>query len=426
MKKSLIAFVSVLCAAESFLFSRGKQDLVPAGSWVYDALASICIERGKTDFSFRAPLSIEEISLYLSDVDYEELSDAGKMQLARIEKYFGEEHASSFGSDILKLSADYEMNAEAYYKSEDDIDWIYDRYERKPLLFIPFALTLDDYATVQMDLKIGQNKGRMMEDDDFCNVPLVVDDFDLNFPSNAYLCTGKMITDGTGITFKLGMGEGYFNRSLSGSVAESEYFTGSAYGSLALYSKNLRYEMKINQFNVDKFMYTHELGFILFDKLQITLRESLLAYSSMELRYMVPLSIYHGLSPWRDYGTDDETQGGESHTCDYMALKFDFTPCRSLRTYGVVVMNQFQMPNESSDENDTTPSSLGYQLGAESFVPAGDGYLHFWLEGTYTEPYMYIKGSPNWSLCRAYLENVSPSRNDPIYEWYGTPWEVGS
>lgn len=424
MKKVLS---SILCAC--FISSaihaspRSSQELVQSDSWVYDAMAAINSEAGTVDFSFRAPLSIEEIKFYFDRIDPEALSRAGKVQYERLESFFHEGHNASFGADILKLYADFEANLEGYSKSNDEIGWVYDRYSRKPVFLIPFGISLGNYADIQMDLSIGSSKGAMMQNDSYSNVPFdLAKKFDLNFPSRAYLCAGTMITEKTGVTFKIGMGESYFNRSLSGSVAESEYFTGSAFGSVGFYSPNFRYEFRINQFNPEKYMYTHELSAILFEKLMFTARESMTVYAPMELRFMVPLSIYHGLSPWRDYGTDAETMGGESHTCDYMVLKLEYAPFGGLRTYGVVAMDQFQAPNESSDENDTTPSGLGFQAGAESFIPAGDGYIHIWLEGTYTQSYMYIKGSPNWSLCRAYYENVSPTRNTPIYEWLGTPW----
>lgn len=423
MKKVFVFLFLLVFSGLTSVFSRSRQELVKANSWVYDAMASLNIESGRMDFSFKAPLSIEELKYYFEKIDENALSEAGRIQYDRLLNFFAKEHTVSFGADILKLNVDFAANLEGYYKSNDDICWVYDRYQKKPVFEIPFGISLGDYAVVQMDLDIGASKGCKMQNKPYTNVPIDIEsEFDLNFPSNAYLCTGTMITEKTGVSFKMGMGESYFNRSLSGSVAESEYFTGSAYGTLSIFSPNFRYEFRINQFNPDKYMYTHEISAILFDKLQFTVRESMVVYGPMELRFMVPLSIYHGLSPWRDYGTDAETMGGESHTCDYMALKIDYAPCKNLRTYGVAVMNQFQAPNESSNPDETTPNSLGFQAGAESFIPVGDGYMHFWLEGTYTQPYMYIKGSPDWSLCRAYYENVSPTRNTPIYEWLGTPW----
>ncbi len=422
--RKILSVLVVFFVFEGFSVARSAQELVPAGSWVYDAMASLNIERGKMDFSFRAPMTIQEVRYYFDKIDSSALSEAGKVQYKRLLDFFEEGHKVSFGADLLKLNLDFEANLEAYYKTNDEIGWVYDRYKKKPFFLIPFGLSLGDYCAIEMDLNLGASKGTRMQNDNYLNLPLadVAHDFDLNFPSNVYGCTGAMITENTGFTFRLGMGETSFNRSLSGSVAESEYFTGSAYGALSIFSPNFRYEFRINQFNPDKFMYTHELSAIFFEKLQFTARESLVVFAPLELRYMVPLSIYHGLSPWRDYGTDDETMGGESHTCDYMLLKLEWAACESLRVYGVMAMDQFQAPNESSDSNDSTPNGFGFQAGAESYIPAGKGYVHLWLEGTYTQPYMYIKGSPNWSLCRAYYENVSPTRNTPIYEWLGTPW----
>jgi len=62
-------FSALLCfllsAGALYAAPRGKQELVPAGSWVYDALTAIALEEGRADFSDNAPLSINEILLYL-------------------------------------------------------------------------------------------------------------------------------------------------------------------------------------------------------------------------------------------------------------------------------------------------------------------------------------------------------------------------
>ncbi|MBR0123951.1 MAG: hypothetical protein IJM03_01230, partial [Treponema sp.] len=69
------------------LHARGKQGLVNCGSWIYDAMTEIAMEEGRVDFSDQAPLSIAEIELYLSEADYDSLSEAGKKNYDRIVDY---------------------------------------------------------------------------------------------------------------------------------------------------------------------------------------------------------------------------------------------------------------------------------------------------------------------------------------------------
>lgn len=422
MKKLLLTAVLIGCG--SLFFARGAQEIVKTGHWVYDALTSIALDGGYTDFTLRSPMTIQEIETYLAKADYEKLSAAGKKQFDRIKEYIAFEPAVSVGEDIFKISMTADLNLEGYYKSSKNLDWNFDRYSRKHVITAPMTMNAGNYASFGMETILGQNNAAMAKHDNYSNVPLMVDDCDLDFPDFAYFATGAKLTEKTGVGLQIAKGESSFNRSLSGSVTESEYFTGSTYVDFCIYSPDFRYKMNVEQFNVDKYMYTHEWGVIFWNKLQLTAREALLVYAPLELRYLNTIGIYHGFAPWRDYDHTEKgtlTTGGESHTCDLLSFKVEYTPAKHTRLYGVFAMDQFQMPNENSD-TDCTPRAMAFQAGSESNIPYGEGYVHLWLEGTYTDPFMYIKGSPNWSLMRSYRESVSTKRNRAIYEWYGTPW----
>lgn len=413
---ALLAFVSVF----SSLYGRSSQEVVGAGSWIFDSLSRVVMDQGRTDFVFHAPMTLEEVECHLDAVDHESLSADAMRHYDRIRQYISYDSHLSFGHELLKLQAELDVNLEGYYKTEDDLDWVYDYYRQKPFVYLPLKIVLGDWCAMSMDGRVGITQGYKIKDDNYTNIPLDVDGIDLNFPHDYYFASGHRITEKTGFSFIYGTMPSCFNRSLSGSVTQSEYFTGSTYADLSIYSSNFRYRLDVNQFNPDRYMYSHEIAAILFDRLQLTARESLFVYAPLELRYLAPWNIFHGIAAWKDYETRRE--GGESNTCDYMSLKVDFTPARNSRLYGIFVMDQFQMPNESDDENDVTPRGFGFQAGAEFFIPHGDGTFHVWVEGTYTDPYMYIKASPAWSLVRYYQDLTGPMQDDFYTEWYGTPW----
>lgn len=401
-------------------FARGKQEIVKAGSWIYDALTAISIERGHLDLSCQAPLSIAEIELYLSETDYNSLSEAGKKQYDRIIDYVSYE-PTAFKAGIFSLSVDPELNAEGFYKTNDDIDWVYDRYERQPFLMTPLTFQGGDLFTMSMDVAFRENKGAALKDKNYTNFPVADGSFtpDVNFPDSAYGSTGFMLGESSGVNLQAGLGNVSVGRSLSGSIIWSEYFTNSSYANLEFFTNNFRYNMNITEFNVDKYSYTHRLEARFFKKIHFGIMESILVNAPMELRFMNPLTIFHGMSPWRDY--EPEKKDTESHVCDYLALEAAFVPVKNVRLYGMFAMNQFQTFYEKSNwEDDTTPDSLAFQGGIESFIPYKKGYFHLWLEGTYTQPYMYIKEGPNWSLVRTYSENMNDKA--VFYEWVGSPF----
>ena len=392
---------------------RKAQELVKAGSWVYDAFASLSIESGLVDFTDQAPLSVQELKLYLSEINYDQLSVAGKVQYKKLAAYF-DDGRFSVGSDIVSASVEPEVNVEGYYKSEDDIDWVYDRYERRPILYAPVTFSVADYLSMGMDLYLGQNKGRMQHDDNYTNVPYSPGHIDVNFPDTGYFSAGYMFTDLTGVNFQLGMGSQSVGRSMTGSMIMSEYFTGASYANFEIFNPNIRYNMNVTQYNVDKYMYTHRFDVRFFKKLSVSVQESMLVYHPLELRFLNPLTIYHGMSPWRDYGSE------ESNTCAYLAIKASYAVSNYIRIYGLYAQDQYQTAYERYNWPDnTTPNAIGGQLGVEAYVPMGAGYVHGRFEGSYAQPYLYIKEDPNWSLVRTYSESIGD--DDPFYEWVGSP-----
>ncbi|QTQ11693.1 hypothetical protein HRI96_05450 [Treponema parvum] len=398
---------------------RGENELVAPNSWVYDALTAVALESGIVQFTDNTPLTIAEIKSYLHEIDPDSLSPSGRNQYAMIREYFSKKYLS-FDSDVLSLGIDPSINPQSYYKSNDDIDWVYDRYKRKPFIDVPVILSVSDYATMFMDLYLGQNQCAMEHPDNYFNAPLSADYFDINFPHTAYGSTGFKFTDFSGLSFQLGMGGTSIGRTQTGSIIYSDFMTQASYAQLSFYSPNFKYTMLVTQLNVDKYMYSHRLEFRFFKKLTVSVMESTLTNAEMELRYFNPLTVFHGAAPWRDY-TASSADSEDSHNCEFLGISVQYTPVKNVRLYGLFAMNQFQTAYETSNyPDDNTPNSMGGQLGFESFIPSGVGRFHFGVEGYYANPYLYIKQSPDWSLCRTYEENIGDK--NPFYEWVGSPF----
>ncbi|WP_407425488.1 hypothetical protein [Treponema sp.] len=417
MKKFLLYIFLILCINFS-LSARGNQELVPAGHWIYDSVLAISVEEGIVNFADSAPLSIQELKVYLSELDYDSMSEASKTEYDRIFAYFNETNFA-IGYDILSIGLEPTFNLAAFGKSSSEIDWVFDRYSRKPLLDTPATITAGDYATFSMDVYLAQNRGMSLHNYNYTNVPLAADQIDIEFPDTGYFSTGYMLTEKTGFGFQLGSGSRSIGNTLTGSMIWSEYLTGVAYAQMEFYNPVFKYTGSVSQFNVDKYMYAHEIDVRLFKKFQITFMEGLLVYAPMELRFMNPWTIFHGFAAWRDY--DSSGDDTESNTCDYFGIKFQYTPVKNWRLYGLFAMTQFQTPFETSNfENDTTPNGLGVQGGTDIFIPVSNGRFRFSLEGSWADPYLYIKESPNWSMVRTYSENIGDY--EVFYEWIGSPF----
>ncbi len=400
-------------------FARGAQELVNAGHWVYDSVEHLSMESGIVNFADSEPMTIEELKLYLSEIDVSKLSSASKSEYEKIQAYFDYEPAIKLESDIFKFGIEPSLNFTAFTKTNDDIDWVYDRYERSQVIEAPVSFTLADFITMRMDLCLGMNNNTAIQNDIYSNVPVTEDALDINFPDTGYFSIGKKITKKTGVSFQLGRGMRNIGRSLNGSMIWSDHLTGVSYGQLNIYSPDIRYSGFVSQFNVDRYMYVHQFDFRLFKKFTFTALEGIFVNAPMELRFLNPLTIFHGMAPWRDY--ENTEYDSESHTCAYLGLKFQFVPIENLKFYGMFAMTQYQTPFENSNYPDNvTPNGMGGQLGGKYNHSLGKGRLTFALEGSYAQPYLYIKESPNWSLVRTYVENMGDKKY-PFYEWIGSP-----
>lgn len=415
MKKSILLFTFlIIYTASLFSIPRGKQDIIPAGDKIYDALTALTLEEGRNDFYESSPITIAELELLFNKIDYEALSPAGKKYYEYIEDYINY-NDFSWGSDIMNLSIAPVFSLEAYYKTNEEIDWVYNRFERQPLLKTPVKFSVGDYATITTDLQFSQNKGKMNHHFNPGNIPYLPQDMDINWPDNSYFSTGFLFSPKTGVNLQVGKGSHDIGRSLTGSLIESRYMTGASYASLSFFSPKIRFNTNVKQFNVNRYYYTHNFDSLFFNKIQFSAQESLFVYAPLELRYLDPFTIFHGMAPWKEYGNH------ESNTCCYLTIKLSYVPFSNWRIYGIFVQDQIATAYERKNwPDDVTPNGIGFQSGIENYIPLGPGYLHNWLEFTYTDPFLYIKESPNWSLLRTYDENIGDKA--VFYEWIGSPF----
>lgn len=392
--------------------------MVPPGHWIYDSITALSLESRILNFSTNAPLTIQELKLYLSEFDYDSLSESGKADYDRIFRYFNEV-PFRFGTDFLNIGFEPGINPAFFYKTNSDIDWVYDRFSRSKFVEMPVSINCADFFTMKMDLYLGQNRGASLHNFNYTNIPLSADDIDIEFPDTGYLSTGKMLTEKVGVSIQAGSGSKSIGRASTGSIIWSEYMTGAAYVQWQAFSNVFKYTGNISQLNVDKYMYSHQVEARFFKKFTLSFMEGILVYAPLELRYLNPWTVYHGLAAWRDY--DSSEDDSESNTCDYFGINIQYTPVKNVRLYGLFAMTQYQTPFEKgSFEEDCTPDGLGVQGGIEVYVPAGNGRLHINAEGSWADPYLYIKESPNWSMVRTYSENMGD--HAVFYEWIGSPF----
>lgn len=458
-KKSLLSCAIIFLCISLYSHSYRSKELIPADHWIYDAIYEIALENGSITLADTAPLSVEEISFYLSQYDYESLSDHGKNTYDRIYDYLDSEY---YTLDLhpVKLGFNFYATPELLYKSNDQIDWTfatsytgnsYTEYTlddsnniqssvvqsdvgmgsfysnnslARPLGTVPIYLDFGDLIYIETDPYFAKNFWSMSDDDNFSNIPLAISDVDFLWPKTAYLSTGYHFDSGWGLNMQLSRSGFQYGRTLTGSIVYNNTFETDMYCNMALYSKNFKYSLNVVEVNNDRFLYLHSIQAVLAKKLKISVLEGTFINDSFELRYLNPLMIMHSYGSWMQYCTEEERQYyREAHVCAYFALTGEFVPVKNLRLYFLFAQNELETGDElKSVYGQSLPNGIGLQGGLEYILPDNNlGKWTFGLEGVYTSPYLYVKQGKDWSLI-SYRTNMLRSKYTNIYSWIGSPF----
>ncbi|MDR1972932.1 MAG: hypothetical protein LBQ46_13545 [Treponema sp.] len=414
----------LLIYGSSAVFSLAPQKIIYPGDWIYDALTTLAMEQGVVLLD-TSTLTVMQINLMLDRINTDALSESGLILYDRLRAALGEPGALSLSYHILQFDFDPGLQPELYFKTNEDLGWVYDRNDRKP--FFPFgvAFSLSSYLTIESDLYFGENRRLSEAHDNYFNFMYDkmidrVQNIDTNLPKRAYLSAGIPLGKGMGINFRLGIGDDFIARTHTGSIVFSDNIKDLSYANLTIYTPYLKYTADVMEMEVTKYWYLHRINVNVFDRLSFSMVEGVMINAPFEIRFLNPLMIFHGLTSWLTYGDYNDQLGNEDawpRIGSFLALVFDGRFWKYGRLYGMVAMNQLEVPSERGPES-TVPDAFAFQGGYESYLPFRRGYVHFGLEGVYTFPFMYILEKPGWSYFRESREVSNP----PIREWTGTPF----
>jgi hypothetical protein len=387
----------------------------------------LAFETGTTSMAISAPLSMAELRGCPDDILYDALSPQGQIEYRRIVDFIQERYLG-FSSDLLSLEAAPSINPEVFVKTDEDVDWFYDFYQRSPIISFPLRLSAANFFTMETDLYLGQNYWTIDDHDTMMNIPIEANQVDANFPKRSSLSAGTSF-----FNVQIGMGEMDLGRSQTGNVLLSRYMTGASYAQFSLFSPRIRFSTNITEMNVNKYLYLHRLEIRPFKRVSLSLVEGVMVNAPLELRYLNPASVFHGMAAWRDYADYNSGQAdgedykpNDSRIGSVLGLNIDINPWKYIRLYGQFALNQFQTPYERkkyAESASVFPNALAFLGGVETWIPLAEkGYLYFGTEAVYTSPWMYIHSGKGWSFYRSWRELVSPDTKTYINQWTGSPF----
>ena len=445
--------VGVFCfLSNSLLFSLPPEKILHPGDWAYDALAVLSREQAIVLLS-DSRITVAQMEKHMAEIDPSSLSESGLLIYDRLAAYLASDPWLGFESGAVSGWLDLVLQPEIYYKTNENIPWIYNDHPRNPIFQAPVGFSLGPWITAEMDLYLGQNEYAATLHNNYINIPLdPVAQTDIHFPKRAYMSAGFPVDETSGINLAIGIGDNFFGRTRTGSVIISEHLERTAYAQAAIYSPAFKYTAQVLQYEVNKYHYMHYIQARPHRKFSISLAEGIMVNAPLELRFLNPLTIFHSYESYKTYTDYNEELGYKLHETgvdrlwdkdpatgrdlydrafdpnnhsrigSYFGARLEFQPMPFTRFYGLFVMDVLDLPMKKDNWMEGLyPDAVGFQAGAEFSFPVKQGYLEFGLEGVYTYPYMYVLWDKGWSFFKEVPE-LDIMKNPPLRYWTGTPF----
>lgn len=420
--KVLSVFLLINIVFPVFSKSGNDTQIIPSSSSIYDDFEILCSYAKQTFFIENKPISVGEFKFYLQRIEYEELSEEGKLLYTKIQVALNK-NKDFFPQEDIRFFINAQLNPEFYYRTNSDVDFTFNRYLTDYPLKFPFIFGFSNYVTIESDFFVGKNYPHTHSANNFSNIPFSGDDMEFNFPKFAYGSTGATF-ENWGVNFHVGKEGVQIGNTKLGSIIYNDTFETDFYSQLDLYSEHLKYLITVGQVEPEKYLYLHHLELKPFNTFSLSVIEGSLLNSNFELRYLNPFMIMHSFGSWYDYENKNPVEYkiyGEQNFCAYLAFAFDWIPLRHFRIYGMFAQNEIlDLGGSRSDSALSVPDSIGGQLGFNYYHIFSDfSVLDFTLEAVYTSPYLYVKQSPDWSLYRL-RGNVNGGGENET--WLGSPF----
>ncbi|MDL2229823.1 capsule assembly Wzi family protein [Treponema sp. OttesenSCG-928-L16] len=412
--------------------------MISAGDPVLEDIRFLVRQGGRSFRSLTPPLSRDEVMQIMDDIDPALLNGAGREAYGRITDALNPGMRLKDG--FFNLSFQVSAALEGRFRTNPDIPWTKKDNESNPVLSLPVGLYFSDVFSAYFEPFLGSDPSYYDDGDSHwgTNIPYKTDRFDLNFPLRAYIAAG-----GEWWNFQLGRDRLSFGAGNTGSLSISDTPDYYDFARLSLFSPNFKYSilisqmpMSISDLGIDpavydpaadpdtlhstnqRYLYLHRLDFRLFKKLSIGISEAIMVGdSSLELRYLNPVSIFHSMFAWRDYGKWGKKDG--DMVGSMLSLDAEWAIIPSLAAYFQFVMNEFSTQYELKNWPDTqSPRGLGFLGGLEYVRNIGGWGAAFFAEALYTDPYLYVLSSPFASYI--WMRRLSDlGSKDLRYQWIG-------
>jgi len=384
--------------------------MILTGEDILNDIRYLSLETGKSFLSFSPPLAPGEIKNFLNSIDESSLTQPAKDAYYRIQNRLTPKARLSYNNKIFSAFLNINLTLEGKTRFNNDILW-YPRYrESVPLFSFPIRFFFSDYV----QLYIEPGKTASPDESGYTNFPT---DFSSEYmPVRSFAAAG-----GSWWNFHIGRDRLFWGSSHTGSLTFSDNDALFDFARLSFFSPYFKYSLLINQLPLklpfdrnnnnlfknpddyeeeyfmritERYFYLHRIDATFFNKLNIGVMEGVMVgNSSIELRYLNPLILFHSLYAWHDYNNwipEDVDDAGRHMIGSFFSVEINWNIVKSLAVYGQFVMNELNV----DEGGQQPPNELGYIAGIHYTHSFNKWGSLFYLEFIYTDPYLYILSSP--------------------------------
>lgn len=458
------------CVQVLFAYNNNAQKIYGTDSELYEAVNFLYLSEGRTEAFNSGPWSADELNKMLLSLDYASLNKTQKNIYDRVKSKLNlksEIKESEYNytlmhsgdvpkivdlkvvqkekADIFRfsLSAAFEMythtNTNKQFVGKNS--WNYNFLKQKPLVglsleFFPgdnfytfFELTIGNYLHTQFS-EFGDKHfhTNILGLQDVTRFNL--NDMDLNIPYRAFIAAGgehwsiqlgrDRLSWGPGVVSNFVVGDNLkYHNMLRAAVYYDEfkytfllsffphpqnYATSKTHYTWGV-SPNHQYDV----FNGINMFMAHRIEWKLFnDKFKIALTEGVMYQSAtnfIDLQILNPVMFFHDLYM-------------RSNANSILSLELEYSPIKSLNIYTSIVCDEIAGFGESKPgvAANANPNALGYMLGVKYVNPIHRGIFYSSVEGTFTDPYLYLRD--------AGMENSGDAVHDQKEGEYGINYVV--
>lgn len=377
-------------------------------SSLYRDIADLYIHSGLALPSTSAPYSNEQARFLLSRIDVNALQPVERELYDTIQTEL-EMQRSPFAASLGTTVETYiHTNTTSFTTKED---WVYSFRQRKPFLSLPIEISLSPFSA-HMDISIVQRPydkvdGTIPESSDLYGIKPITTNLpyqwggdtiyiDSNVPNRAYLAVGgsnwflqigkDRLSWGPGNTGNFMIGEQLQYHNFARITAYRDTFSYTFLTSFFPHPDEVwgNSDMETGQarpiLGLKMFMGYRLEWRLLNQRLQISMNESIMYQHEdgiLDLRVFNPLTIYH------NYYT-------RSNANSLASLELDYALAKGWNLYAQIAIDELAFgATEKNLIEGRHPDGRALQLGLRMSKPYREGLLSGYLEGVYTDPYLY-------------------------------------